>query len=423
MRWAGGAVDYSALLRQKSQIQNVADSAALAVGRQMTIMQMSDTQMQATAQKFASANAKQLGLDHIAVIATPTTDRLGVRVEAAARAKVPFGISDLLAGSQTLSASATARVGQETKLCLLSISQTKTDNAQTKLFMSREPVGIDIGTGARLTAPGCLLQSNISTKTAISIGAGAQLKASVICSVGGVQNTGGLVDAAVVDGCPSMPNPIEQRVSLNVSQNCVGVAYKDFVYSGGDHVLTPGTYCGNIRIERNAKVRMSPGVYTIQGRLLVSGNAELHGERVGIYLWGGDENGALRHAYFRFTENALINLSAPETGDMAGFLIWENINGATRDQKNDTKEGYNYHQINTSRARRLNGTIYLPGGRLLIDAPVRVAEESDYTVLLVNRLDLRDGPNLVLNANYVKSRVPVPQGLGPLGAKNVRLEK
>ena len=108
---------------------------------------------------------------------------------------------------------------------------------------------------------------------------------------------------------------------------------------------------------------------------------------------------------------------------MAGFLIWENINGATRDQKNDTKEGYNYHQINTSRARRLNGTIYLPGGRLLIDAPVRVAEESDYTVLLVNRLDLRDGPNLVLNANYVKSRVPVPQGLGPLGAKNVRLEK
>ncbi len=68
-----------------------------------------------------------------------------------------------------------------------------------------------------------------------------------------------------------------------------------------------------------------------------------------------------------------------------------------------------------------NGTIYLPGGRLLIDAPVKVAEESDYTVMVVNRLDLAFGPTLVLNSNYARSRVPVPEGYGPIGARNVQL--
>ncbi|MGL5446682.1 MAG: hypothetical protein ACRDBL_05175, partial [Rhabdaerophilum sp.] len=199
------------------------------------------------------------------------------------------------------------------------------------------------------------------------------------------------------------------------------VTYKDTVFKGGTHTMTPGNYCGNVFISGDAKVRMSPGVYAIQGRLTVSGNAELVGDRVGIYLWGSDDT-LRRPAYFSFTQNALIDLSAPETGNMAGFLIWEGINGAANDQQSGVKDT-NFHQINTLRARRLNGTIYLPGGRLLIDAPGTVAEESDYTVLLVNRLDLRDGPNLVLNANYSKSRVPVPPGLGPVGAKNVRLEK
>ncbi len=39
----------------------------------------------------------------------------------------------------------------------------------------------------------------------------------------------------------------------------------------------------------------------------------------------------------------------------------------------------------------------------------------------MNKLDLYDGPNVMLNANYSTTPVPVPPGLGPIGAKNVRL--
>jgi hypothetical protein len=121
---------------------------------------------------------------------------------------------------------------------------------------------------------------------------------------------------------------------------------------------------------------------------------------------------------------------------MAGLLIWEGVMGANRDgvvAMNELRaQGVrwrdipstattNYHLITSTRAKKLNGTIYLPLGHLLIASPVTVAEESDYTVIVVNRLDLASGPNLVLNSNYARSRVPIPSGLGPLGAQNVQL--
>jgi hypothetical protein len=81
----------------------------------------------------------------------------------------------------------------------------------------------------------------------------------------------------------------------------------------------------------------------------------------------------------------------------------------------------NEHHINSDRARELTGTIYLRNGLLLIDSRRPVADLSPFTLLVVNKLDLFDGPNVVLNTNYSATSVPVPQGLGPIGAKEVRL--
>lgn len=419
----GGAVDYAALARQQSAIKNAADSAALSVAREMTMAQMSEAQLQTAAQRFAEANAVSLGLSGLSVKATPTTDRLGLRVDATATAKTPLGLLASLGGVQNLTSSATARVGQQTKLCLLSISEARTDDLKSKLYISEETTGIDLQNGARLNAPGCLIHTNVSSRTALTVGAGAKINAGILCAVGGIQNLGGSVEAAIVDSCPKVPNPMDHRTYPNVKQRCNNEDYKIVEYKTGSHTMRPGNHCGDTIISGDAKVTMLPGNYAFQGALVVRGNAELVGTNVGLYFWGSNAAAQLRRAYFAFLENALIDISAPESGQMAGMLIWEGINGAVTDALIKKIANSNYHQINTARAKRLTGTIYLPAGRLLIDAPVRVAEESDYTVLLVNRLDLSDGPILVLNSNYAKSRVPVPAGLGPLGARNVRLEK
>ena len=416
----GGAVDYTSLTQQRTSIQTLADSTALSVARQMSMMKMSDAQLQSAADGFVAATGASMGLSGLSVKTTASADRLGLNVAVKAAVTTPLGLVPALAGIKDVDARAEARLGQQqSRLCLLSLSDTPNDVSKGKMFMTPERTGIDIRAGARLKAPDCVIHTNIKTPEAIKIGAGASVNAGIICAAGGVQNSGGTVDATVIDTCPRVRNPMDQRTYPAIGQDCKGKTYKDIVLTAGSHVLAPGNYCGNIDIAGDAKVRLSPGTFVIQGKLTVRGNAEFVGTNVGLYLWGGmGEKRAL--AKFAFLENALIDLSGPETGAMAGFVIWEGINGATQDLGTGVADA-NFHQISTTRARRLNGTIYLPGGRLLIDAPVKVAEESDYTVMVVNRLDLAFGPVLVLNSNYARSRVPVPEGYGPIGAKTVQL--
>ena len=73
------------------------------------------------------------------------------------------------------------------------------------------------------------------------------------------------------------------------------------------------------------------------------------------------------------------------------------------------------YRILSDNARMLLGTIYMPQGRLIIDANKPIADKSAYTVLVVQRIDLHSGPNLILNSDYSATDVPVPPGVGPYG--------
>ncbi len=81
---------------------------------------------------------------------------------------------------------------------------------------------IDIRAGARLKAPDCLIHTNIKAPEAIKIGASASVNAGIICAVGGVQNSGGTVEATVIDTCPKVRNPMDTRTYPAVGQDCKG---------------------------------------------------------------------------------------------------------------------------------------------------------------------------------------------------------
>jgi hypothetical protein len=113
---------------------------------------------------------------------------------------------------------------------------------------------------------------------------------------------------------------------------------------------------------------------------------------------------------------------------MAGLLIFDDPTGAWAPADppvplpevesglvNYSKGPPRDHKILSDNARLLLGTIYMPQGRLIIDATKPIADKSAYTVMVVRRIDLHDGPNLVLNSDYSASDVPVPQGVGMFG--------
>lgn len=55
--------------------------------------------------------------------------------------------------------------------------------------------------------------------------------------------------------------------------------------------------------------------------------------------------------------------------------------------------------------------MYLPQSKLELSSNSIVATDSAYTALVVNKLRVREGPNVVLNSDYDATDVPVPPGL------------
>ena len=161
----------------------------------------------------------------------------------------------------------------------------------------------------------------------------------------------------------------------------------------GKTTLEPGVYCGGINVI-GGDVTLKPGTYILNnGGLVVSNGGKLSGENVGFYL-----TGALGLSTIQFAPSTTISLTAPKTGDMAGMLFFE-----------DRDVLFKFpHIIASNNARNLVGTIYLPGNTLEINSQDPIADQSDYTVIIARKFDMKDGPELVLNTDYENSLIPVP---------------
>ena len=130
------------------------------------------------------------------------------------------------------------------------------------------------------------------------------------------------------------------------------------------------------------------------GRLALTGTSTMTGNGVGFYITGDALATVL-------TLQTHVSLPAPVSGPLAGLLFFED---------RAVTAGL-MHRISSDDARTLIGTIYLPRGSLLVDAKQPVAEQSAYTAIIAQSIELNSGPNLILNTNYDSSDVPVPSGI------------
>ena len=175
-----------------------------------------------------------------------------------------------------------------------------------------------------------------------------------------------------------------------------GCDYLDRKIESGSVSIAAGTYCGGLTIEKEAHVTAEPGTYVItDGKLEVKDKSWLLGDYVTFYFDGDD-------ALLNFDKDTTIDLSAPKDGPLAGLLFFESP---------AAQKGRDFN-IKSENARRLLGTIYLPNGKLKIDTKGDVAEESAYTVIVAEQLEVK-GANLVINSDYGGTDVPVPEGIGP----------
>ena len=369
------AVEYGLLVHRRNQLQNAADTGALAAARELSLAAYSTDGTADTARSIILASLSNTGGLSI------DSQVKGASVEVNLRERVNHIFGQVLGPPFTeLKIQAIARISSS-RLCLLALEPEKNG-------------AIDMNKSARLTALQCGVFSNSKDKAGIVAADSALVDAETVCSAGGISGKANFVKPPTTD-CPQIADPLAGRQPPTIG----ACDFNKTEIKGGTRTLRPGVYCGGLKITNSATVTLAPGIYIVQGgKLTVDRGASLEGEDVGFFLAGKDSS-------FLFDFDSSISLAAPKTGEMAGILIFDDRGGK-----------FDKHRIYSNHARKLLGTIYMPNGALYIDAKKPIADRSAYTVVVARTVEIFDGPDLVLNSDYNATSVPVPKGVGPTGS-------
>ena len=418
----GGGIDYARLTARRSQLQSAVDAGVLAGGNALKLASSSTASVIGITDQTIQ-NGVQAPVDSpVTTTITVPSDKASVFAHAEQTVKLTFG-GILGLPTVKIAVQARANVVGSMRLCMLALDPAA-------------PSAFDLEKAAQVTATGCTLYSNSGNPIGMTGKDLSMAKAQTICSAGGYSGVRANFTPSPQTGCPVIPDPLKDRPAPTVGA-CTPIPAS--AAKNGDTsknlvdqsvTLDPGTYCGGLHVTKNAVVTLKAGIYAIKdGPLIVDSKASLSGTDVGFYFMG-DKGGLL------FDQDTTISLAAPTTGVMAGLLMSEERSVSapvdpalaalagplglapppTPPPKGATKPMRTYRIISDN-ARTMLGTIYLPAGRLVVDAKKPVADQSAYTVIVAQQINLYEGPNLVLNANYAATSVPVPKGVGPVGGR------
>ena len=388
---AAFAVDSANLYRLEGHIQSIADSTALAVAKELHVFGSTESSLVESGKSRAEAMLSQAqlgGKGHTVELAVDKkTGTAQVDVTFISAAILPISYAE-----NPIKVSARATAYGQISLCVLAL------NPADPATLGSRGLGV-------LSGPTCAVQSNSASPESIFIETGGTIVAKQTCSSGGVigSATAFLPDPAQTD-CPAISDPLSSRTPPTFG-SC---DHNKFAVKSGTKTIYPGVYCGGLEIANKAVVIAEPGTYIIKGGPLVVGQeSKLTGSYVGFYF--ADDK-----ALLAFKDSSVVDLSAPKDGPMSGLLFYENPSASL---------GRKF-SIGSTNVKRLLGTIYLPRGLLAIDAKGSIAAESAYTVVIANKIDLKEA-KLVLNTDFGLSDVPLPDGVpaGPsFQGRSVRID-
>lgn len=377
---AASAVEYSSLSNHKGQLQAAVDAATLAATRELSLSNASEGTVEQVLEAVVAAH-----MPNAASVPSlqSSIDRNSMTVTVNATMEVALTFGSLLGmDSVTIGAHAAGQALGQPNICVLGLHSS---SAET----------IYLGAHSQLTGNDCAVFSNSTSSSGIRGAGQSLLSSSTTCTAGGFNGGQRNFRPMPFVDCPRFEDPLLHRNPPAVG----GCDFTDINIVGGRHTLDPGVYCGGLELGGNADVRFSPGVYIIQdGEFRALSNVRMEGLHVGFYLAGSDTR-------FYFGPNVHIDFEAPINGDMAGLLFFSDR----------AQSGSVQNEIKSNFAHNLVGTVYLPRAELHVKASRPVANESAYTAIVVNRLELTVRPHLVLNANYDETDVPVPDGIRGAG--------
>lgn len=377
----GGAIDLGSFIVHKNELQGAADAAALAAAKEGGLSGWSQTSAQSVVESYLDANLRRaVSGDFTAHVKVDVAlKQVTVDLDQDHRAYFMIGY---LQGSPQIKVRSIARASNNANICVIGLHSSDVST----VYME---------TNAMLSAPDCAVYSNSANRAGLQSVGNAQLVSKLACSTGGFVGNARNFNQLPLTDCPPVADPLSSRPAPAVG----ACKERNADYQNFTGVLNPGVYCGGLTIRSSSNVTFKPGIYVMKdGPLVVQSASQVDGKGVGIYFTGAN-------ASFSFESSSIVDIEAPTSGALAGLIFFQDRNSQEAD-----------FVITSNKARNLLGTVYLPQGNLIVDANNKVADASAYTAVVVKRLRLSKGPNLVLNTDYASTPVPVPEGVGPQGA-------
>ncbi len=365
-----GAIELNQVLTDKKRTQDVADSAALEGAQQLAVTPVgADQRTQAYAQTLLSDVAR-----YATVTVTATVGASGTMTVAVDTQRASF-FGDLLPPGGFHTHVTSSAQGQSTApLCVLGVATNLT--------------GVIHVTGtSQLQAGQCLVHSNQD----LTVDPQASLLASI--SEAGTVATGPITPAANVLA-PPVQDPFA-NLNVNPPTACspsnAGPGVN--ISGGATQTLPAGVHAGQVNISGGSAVTLAPGDHYFCQTLTISGGSTLTGTDVDLVF---DNQAVLNPSGAKTT----ISLGGRQSGPLAGFvLVADRTYTGSFSLQSDFITG-------------LTGTVYVPTATLAVQGSAKSGDTTPWTVIDAQNVTVNGGAQLVINANYSASNVPVPVGVG-----------
>ena len=414
---AGGAVDLFVHHNHRSELQATADAAVLAAATEATLKGWNQETASGVVVAIVEANltnkfSGQASFGHKIEI-NQAKRRVDLMLT---QDHYGYFYLGYFTGSPQIEVRASAAASGQSNICIIVQSRTA-----SKAFA--------LSGDASVIASDCSAYSNSGHKKGVVAAGLSKLTTELSCSGGGYAGGPKNFSPLPLTDCPPISDPLASRAAtIDSSVPMETCSFTKLEIKGKKKSLTPGVYCGGIRISDGSTASLAPGIYVIKdGKLRVDGKATIEGNGVSLVFVG--ENAGLE-----FKHDSAVSLGAPEDGALAGVLIY-----ARKSAGKNTRT----FKIESQNARKFVGTVYIPGDTLIVggdrdadgvcdpetgddgddraggsatsgpDCRADVGSGSSWTAIIANELQITNGANLVLNANYGATAIPVPDGLGP----------
>ncbi len=232
--------------------------------------------------------------------------------------------------------------------------------------------------GSSSATSACGIFINSSAHPALSVSGSSSLHSTQILINGGTYSVGG---SSVVSPTPNTSGGSVTDPLASLAMPSVGSCdYTNRSIGSSAHVtISPGVYCGGLRVSGSSLVTLNSGIYTMNGGgLVVTSSSTLSGTDVLIFNTG---QSGQTPAPISIDASSVINLSAPTSGAYQGILFMQ-----------DRGISYSGTNVITGSSTVYTGTMYFPSTALSYGG----SSSGTYTALIAKTLTLT-GSSVIRN--------------------------